>query len=252
MIAVSRSAAAVATILSLTGCLSITVNQARIDADLPFAPPAAIPDSVEPGDGFIQASLKVGPTDFPTEDVQWKTDPVGGSIQAQLVRSSHLRSLAGIGYGGGPSAWLGMAWSTRNAILRWDVEALVGVAYSKTHLEGTLNGSEDDGTRVHEKLPVVDRRFVSGWSQFALRVRSRRSGPWAEWRILPGYYVGELADPGNRIEAKSVTTATGSVAAGWISEFANHDMAIVGIRAVNFEQSSTRRFQFLGSWQKAF
>ena len=247
-----KLASALAASILLSGCLSLVVEQARIDADIPLAPPAVVPDSVKPGDFFLQASLKAGRTDLQVDEVEWRTDPVGGSLQMQFVGTRHSRVMAGLGYGGSPSAWIGTVWSARNSILRWDVEALFGATYAKSHLEGSVQGSDDEGGRVHDSLSPVDRRTLSGWAQFALRVRTRGSGPWAEWRILPGFCAGELSDPKGRVDSKAVVVAMDSWAAGWIAEFANRDMAILGARVVNPEADGFRHIQALAGWQKAF
>jgi len=221
----------------LPGCQAVVMDRAKLEADLPLASPAMLPDSARPGSVHLAAALRVsdGMAGTDGDAADWKLSPIGGAGQVQVVASPGLRLVAGAGYGGSPSAWTGLVLATRSRRVGLDVELLAGTTQGRYRLDGHVK--DLDAEWAEDNTLHVDGTDWHSWGQGAVRLQAVKSGPWIECRVLPWFPVGTIRDPKGRVFSTTVRWTVSSLALGWTQQTSSGDLFTAGVRTVSIDGS---------------
>lgn len=237
-----RLAALVLPLILFQGCLSIVLDQTHVRGQVALPPPAVVPDSVRTGSlhGSVAIELSDSNTraSVKTPEQTWTRPWGSASGQVQWVVGPHLRLAAGAQASPtGASWWGGPVVSVRDRVMRWDMELLAGTSRLEYDVRGRVTSSNDgDGGRNDSLVMKGSGRRL--WGQVALRGRAHRSGPWMEWRAVPGVWITTLKDTttqGTPAADKPVFQAVSALGGGWIQEFRDGSMILAGVRSTYME-----------------
>lgn len=230
------------------GCLAIVLDQTHVRGEIPMAMPAVVPDSVRSGSlhGTLAIELADSSARSRGEDYEQSWSRSWGSAGGQLqwVVGPHLRLVGGAQANAiGASWWGGSVISVRDRVMRWDVELLAGSSRLEYDVRGRVTGgTSSDGSRDRNDTLVSQGSGRRLWGQTALRGRAHRSGPWLEWRLVPGVWITTLKDTatsGSRADDEPVVQTVSSLGGGWIQEFRNGSMILAGVRSTRMEGATT-------------
>lgn len=242
----TRLAALIVPVFLFQGCLSIVLDQTHVRGQVAHPAPAVVPDSVRPGS--LHGSLSVELSDsnarssVKSPEQTWTRPWVAGGGQLQWVAGPHLRLVAGAQASPtGASWWGGPVLSVRDRFMRWDMELLAGASRLEYEVRGRVVGS-NDGDEERDDTLLVQGFGRRVWGQTALRGRAHRSGPWAEWRVAPAVWIATLRDTSHReslAKDKPVFQTSSSLGGGWIQEFRDGSMVLVGVRSTRMEGATS-------------
>jgi hypothetical protein len=225
----------------LQGCL--VVDQARLEADMPQAPPTFRPDSARTGSVMVQAALKVTPGSRDVDSAcTWKDFPVGGVVQLQQIWGDHWRGVLGGSYSRGGSAWIGAVAGIRTASSTWEMDMLVGF----TQVRYGITGHKESWFGDTEYTVSTSGRRLSPWSQFALRWAARGSGFYIEERTMLLHWSA-LRDTAGGDSPLYFGTSMSSLGLGWKWEWPGGTILSAGARMVQLggtvEEQALVQFQ---------
>jgi hypothetical protein len=242
-----------APLLSLTGCVEMVLDRARLDADLPMPPPAFVQDSTRQGDLNFQGGVRISDGTFiQSQTYRWSSLPVGGYAQVQYSVLPSVRWVAGAGRSSKSLVWTGVVARRRNFGFQNEIEVDFGGSDGSAHLEGHLKDSEADYNEFTDTgLVLSDQRGWRTWFQASFRTRCASSGPWFEFRLLPSFDWGTITkNPGAPLEySLLVETASLGFGAGWIQDFSNGSSLLVGARLVTMGKAPDAQFLASCQWR---
>lgn len=220
----------------LQGCLSMVIDAAKLEADMPLAPPPFRPDSARIGSLLAQASLKLTPGSRDVDTTStWKDFPVGGSFQVQQIWGEHWRGVVGGGFSRSASAWVGAVAGIRTETSNWDMDLLVGFTEVRYGIGGHVEGDDNDDD-VNYPLSTSGKR-VSPWSQFALRWSARGSGPYLEERTVLLHWSALRDTSKYDVDPVYVGTSVSCLGGGWKWERPGGSILSAGARFVQAGKS---------------